>query len=86
MEKDNRVSLLFLDISIFFFSPQKSPLNIFLSINYRTKTEILRFISSVFYGGPDSLKAFGKIPSVMGITPLMFYAVQVGFFYLLKVA
>ncbi|GFN78225.1 helicase with Zinc finger domain 2-like isoform x3, partial [Plakobranchus ocellatus] len=55
---------------------QKSPLNIFLSINYRTKNEILRFISSVFYGGPDSLKAYGKIPAVMGITPLMFYAVQ----------
>ncbi|RUS75490.1 hypothetical protein EGW08_016758 [Elysia chlorotica] len=55
---------------------QKSPLNIFLSVNYRTKTEILRFISSVFYGGPESLKAYGKIPSVMGITPLMFYAVQ----------
>lgn len=55
---------------------QQSPLNIFLSINYRTKTEILRFISSVFYGGPDNLKAYGQIPSVMGLTPLMFYAVQ----------
>ncbi|BFZ02836.1 hypothetical protein BsWGS_05875 [Bradybaena similaris] len=55
---------------------QQSPLNIFLSINYRTKQEILRFISSVFYGGPDHLKAYGQIPAVMGITPLMFYAVQ----------
>ncbi|XP_059174915.1 helicase with zinc finger domain 2-like isoform X2 [Physella acuta] len=55
---------------------QHSPLNIFLSINYRTKPEILRFISSVFYGGPDNLKAYGQVPSVMGITPLMFYAVQ----------
>ena len=57
--------------------PQQSPLNILLSINYRTKPEILRFISSVFYGGPENLKAYGRIPSVVYITPLMFYAVQV---------
>lgn len=37
-----------------------NPLNIFLSSNYRTKMEILRFISAIFYGGPDSLKAKGK--------------------------
>ncbi|XP_041364401.1 helicase with zinc finger domain 2-like [Gigantopelta aegis] len=53
-----------------------SPLNIFLSINYRTKMEILRFISAIFYGGPDQLKAQGSIPSVVEITPLVFYAVQ----------
>ncbi|XP_012934940.1 helicase with zinc finger domain 2 isoform X2 [Aplysia californica] len=55
---------------------KQSPLNILLSINYRTKPEILRFISSVFYGGPENLKAYGKIPSVVHITPLMFFAVQ----------
>ncbi|XP_025107228.1 helicase with zinc finger domain 2-like isoform X5 [Pomacea canaliculata] len=51
------------------------PLNIFLSINYRTKMEILRFISAVFYGGPDILKAQGNIPSVVELTPMIFYAV-----------
>ena len=56
---------------------KQSPLNILLSINYRTKPEILRFISSVFYGGPENLKAYGKIPSVVHLTPLTFYAVQV---------
>ncbi|XP_076439727.1 3'-5' exoribonuclease HELZ2-like isoform X2 [Babylonia areolata] len=52
-----------------------NPLNIFLSINYRTKMEILRFISAVFYGGPDNLTAGGSIPSVVELTPLQFYAV-----------
>ncbi|XP_046550029.1 LOW QUALITY PROTEIN: helicase with zinc finger domain 2-like [Haliotis rubra] len=53
-----------------------NPLNIFLSINYRTKMEILRFISAIFYGGPDSLKAMGIVPSVVELTPLVFYVVQ----------
>ncbi|XP_041364208.1 uncharacterized protein LOC121379626 [Gigantopelta aegis] len=52
-----------------------SPLNVFLSMNYRTKKEILQFISAIFYGGPDRLKAQGSIPSVE-ITPMVFYAVQ----------
>lgn len=52
------------------------PLNIFLSINYRTKMEILRFISAIFYGGPDMLKAYGNIPSVVEVTPLVFHVVQ----------
>ena len=38
--------------------------------------EILRFISAVFYGGPEKLTAGGSIPSVVEITPLQFYAVQ----------
>ena len=38
--------------------------------------EILRFISAVFYGGPDKLTAGGCIPSVLELTPLQFYAVQ----------
>lgn len=37
--------------------------------------EILRFISAVFYGGPDILKAQGNIPSVVELTPMIFYAV-----------
>lgn len=52
------------------------PLNILLRINYRTKMEILRFISAIFYGGPDKLESRANIPSVLEITPLMFYAVQ----------
>lgn len=56
--------------------PKTSPLNILLSINYRTKMEILRFISAVFYGGPDVLKSEANIPSVLSVTPLAFHAVQ----------
>ncbi|KAL8623914.1 hypothetical protein ACOMHN_054255 [Nucella lapillus] len=56
--------------------PTSSPLTIFLSINYRTKMEILRFISTVFYGGPGKLTASGCIPSVVTVTPLQFYVVQ----------
>lgn len=52
------------------------PLNILLRINYRTKMEILRFISAIFYGGPDKLESKANLPSVLEITPLMFYAVQ----------
>lgn len=55
---------------------QASPVNILLNINYRTKREILRFISAVFYGGPDKLESQAKLPSVVTITPLTFYAVQ----------
>jgi superfamily I DNA and/or RNA helicase len=53
-----------------------SPLNILLSINYRTKKEILRFISAVFYGGPEVLKSEANIRAVLSITPLAFYSVQ----------
>ncbi|KAK3594867.1 hypothetical protein CHS0354_005940 [Potamilus streckersoni] len=56
-------------------SPE-SPLNILLSINYRTKMEILRFIAATFYGGPDKLISRSNIPSVVEITPLTFYGVQ----------
>ena len=55
---------------------ESSPLNILLSINYRTKMEILRFISATFYGGPDKLKSEANIKSVVDITPLVFYGVQ----------
>lgn len=44
-------------------------------LNSIFQMEILRFISAVFYGGPDVLQASGQIPSVVEITPLMFYAV-----------
>lgn len=53
-----------------------NPINILLSINYRTKMEILRFISSTFYGGPDKLQSQSNLPSVLGITPLQFYCVH----------
>ncbi|XP_076459401.1 3'-5' exoribonuclease HELZ2-like isoform X2 [Babylonia areolata] len=56
--------------------PRSTALTIFLTINYRTKKEILRFISAVFYGGPEKLTASGSIPSVVELTPLLFYAVQ----------
>ncbi|OWF53235.1 helicase with zinc finger domain 2-like [Mizuhopecten yessoensis] len=55
---------------------QASPVNILLNINYRSKHEILRFISAIFYGGPDKLESQAKLPSVLTITPLTFYAVQ----------
>ena len=50
-----------------------SPLNILLSINYRTKMEILRFISAVYYGGPNQLHEASGLPDAEGITPLTFY-------------
>lgn len=55
---------------------QASPVNILLNINYRSKHEILRFISAIFYGGPEKLESQAKLPSVLTITPLTFYAVQ----------
>ena len=55
---------------------ESSPLNILLSINYRTKMEILRFISAIFYDGPNNLKSEANIRSVVEITPLVFYGVQ----------
>lgn len=55
---------------------KSNSLNLLLSINYRTKMEILRFISSVFYGGPDRLISQSNLQSVLEITPLMFYGVQ----------
>ncbi|XP_064617537.1 3'-5' exoribonuclease HELZ2-like [Liolophura sinensis] len=44
--------------------------------NYRSKKEILQFLSSVFYGGPETLISESHIPSVRGISPLAFYSVQ----------
>lgn len=55
---------------------KSASLNLLLSLNYRTKMEILRFISSVFYGGPDRLISQANLPSVLEVTPLMFYGVQ----------
>lgn len=53
-----------------------NPLNILLNVNYRTKMEILRFISAIFYGGPDTLTCESNIPSVLHVTPLTFYSVM----------
>ncbi|GFR93377.1 helicase with zinc finger domain 2, partial [Elysia marginata] len=55
---------------------QQSPLTIFLRMNYRTKREILQFISAVFYKSPGSLKACGDIPDLIEMPPLAFYVVQ----------
>ena len=52
-----------------------SPLNVLLSVNYRSKMEILRFISAIFYGSPDALKSRSNIPNTRFV-PLTFYAAQ----------
>lgn len=52
-----------------------NPLNILLSINYRCKMEILRFISAVFYGSPEALKSRCSLPDTKYV-PLTFYAAQ----------
>ncbi len=36
-----------------------------LTDNYRSKPEIVRFLSTVFYNGPDRLKAVGNLPDVL---------------------
>ena len=50
--------------------------NVLLSRNYRSKMEIVRFLSAIFYGGPDKLVAAGDHPDVEGLIPLTFYAAQ----------
>ncbi len=54
----------------------KSPLNILLSINYRTKMEILRFISAIFYGGPEKLISHSNLPTPDNVKSLTFYVAQ----------
>ena len=48
-------------------------LRISLTVNYRSKTEILRFISSVFYGDPNRLEAKNKEPPCAAVPALTFY-------------
>ena len=48
------------------------PLHILLTKNYRTKKEILRYLSASFYGGPDVLLSRSVVPEVR-MSPLMFY-------------
>lgn len=48
------------------------PLHILLRKNYRTKKEILRYLSATFYGGPDELLAHSVAPEVR-MAPLVFY-------------
>ena len=38
--------------------------------------EILRFISAIFYDGPDKLKARTNQPDVEGVIPLTFFTAQ----------
>ena len=54
----------------------RHPLNVLLSQNYRSKMEILRFISAIFYGGPDRLQAKSVQPAVDSLVPLNFYVAQ----------
>ena len=47
-----------------------------LRYNYRSKMEIVRFLSAVYYGGPDMLEACSDQPTVDGIVPLTLYVAQ----------
>lgn len=47
-----------------------------LSVNYRTKEEILKFISSAFYGGPEHLVCRSQLPDISDICPMYFYATE----------
>jgi superfamily I DNA and/or RNA helicase len=38
--------------------------------------ELVRFLSAVFYGGPDVLHSFCALPDVYGVIPLTFYTAQ----------
>ncbi|XP_013417543.1 helicase with zinc finger domain 2 isoform X2 [Lingula anatina] len=51
-------------------------LKVLLKKNYRSKMEILRFISAVFYGGPEKLESMADLPDVPNLSPLNFYAAQ----------
>ena len=53
-----------------------APLNVLLRSNYRSKKEILRFISAVHYGGPDELRAESEQPTCDNIVPLTLYTAQ----------
>ena len=48
-----------------------------LKQNYRSKMEILRFISAISYGGPNELIARTIQGEAPGIVPLTFYVAQV---------
>ena len=54
-----------------------SPLKLPLKDNYRSKMEILRFISAISYGGPNELAARSIQADSPGIVPLTFYVAQV---------
>ena len=53
------------------------PLKLPLKLNYRSKMEILRFISAISYGGPHELVARSEQQDVVGVVPLTFYVAQV---------
>jgi superfamily I DNA and/or RNA helicase len=50
--------------------------SILLKCNYRTRMELVRFISAVFYGGPEVLHSFCSLPDVYGVIPLTLYTAQ----------
>ena len=55
----------------------ESQLKLPLKQNYRSKMEILRFISAISYGGPNELIARTIQGEAPGIVPLTFYVAQV---------
>ena len=52
-----------------------SPMTVMLSINYRTQVDILKFISTMFYGGPERLVCYSEQPDV-SIPSMNFYVAQ----------
>ena len=55
---------------------QPNQLNILLRVNYRSKMEIVRFLSAIFYGGPNELISGSNQPTCEDIVPLTFYTAQ----------
>ena len=56
---------------------KERPLKLLLKLNYRSKMEILRFISAISYGGPEELIARSEQMDAPSIVPLTFYVAQV---------
>ena len=53
------------------------PLKLLLRKNYRTRMEVLRFISAMWYGGPTELEAMSAQTDHDGVPPLQFYVARV---------
>ena len=53
------------------------PLCLLLRHNYRTRMEILRFISAIWYGGPSELEAMSSQTDIDAVPPLQFYVARV---------
>ena len=53
-----------------------SSFSIALTWNYRNHRDILRFLSTIFYGGPDVLVPCTDQPETCSVKPLNFFAAQ----------